>query len=44
LIIKKEPDTDSALVSKHYRHLESIPIKNLAGIPSELLVFEKCST
>lgn len=46
LVVKKEPGVGIAEGSygKRYALVEKIPIKSLAGIASELLVFEKCST
>lgn len=46
LVVKKEPDADMGSVkdSKQFALLEKMPIKNLAGIASEILVFGKCST
>jgi 16S rRNA (guanine527-N7)-methyltransferase len=46
LVVKKEPEADmtEGNWAKHYALKEKMPIQSLAGISSELLVFEKCST
>ena len=46
LVVKKEPEADmtEGNWAKHYVLKEKMPIQSLAGISSELLVFEKCST
>lgn len=44
IIIKKEAETDISPESAGLRLKEEIPIQSFYGIPSKLMVFEKCST